>query len=143
MAQRGKVLVDTSVWIDFFRGEANAVKALGSLIKRGGIVICGQVRQEVLQGSRDEKAFVKLEKQMEIWESEAEEPGDFVAAARIFARLRWKGITIPPTDCLIAALAIRRGLQLFAHDDFHQVPGLQLFNFEDVSIPQRRISRRP
>ena len=128
MPENVKVLVDTSVWIDFLRGDAKAINVMSALAKSGRIVICGQVRQEVLQGSRDEKAFSKLEKQMEIWQSEAEAPGDFVEAARIFARLRWKGITIAPTDCLIAAVAIRRKAQLLAHDDdFDHIPNLRRY----------------
>jgi predicted nucleic acid-binding protein len=128
VAENGSVLVDTSVWIDFFRGQAKAVKALSALTRNGRVVISGQIRQEVLQGSRDETAFLKLKKQMQLWESVAEEPEDFVEAARIFARLRRAGTTLPPTDCLIAATAIRRKLKLFAHDeDFDHIPNLQRY----------------
>ena len=66
MAASAKVLVDTSVWVDYLNGQDEAVKAMNSLIKSGNIVVCGQIRQEVLQGSRDEKAFAKLEKQMNL-----------------------------------------------------------------------------
>jgi predicted nucleic acid-binding protein len=128
MADRGRVLVDTSVWIDFLDGRGEAVAALNVLITSGRVVVCGQIRQEVLQGSRDEKAFTKLDAQMALWDSEAEEPGDFIEAARIFARLRWKGTTIPPTDCLIAAVATRRRLLLYANDgDFDAIPGLRRY----------------
>jgi predicted nucleic acid-binding protein len=128
MADHGKVLVDTSVWIDFLDGRDAAVKALNLLIKSGRVVICGQIRQEVLQGSRDEKAFDTLAAQMALWDAAVEEPGDFDEAARIFARLRWKGLTIPPTDCLIAAVAIRRKLPLYANDgDFDVVPTLRRY----------------
>ena len=128
MPENAKVLVDTSVWVDFFRGQDEATKALNLLVKSGRVVVCGQIRQEVLQGSRDQSAFAKLEKQMAIWDSEAEEPADFMEAARIFARLRWKGITVPPTDCLIAAVAIRRRLLLYARDaDFDSIRELQRF----------------
>lgn len=128
MAENAKVLVDTSVWIDFLDGREEAVKALNRLISSGRVIVCGQIRQEVLQGSRDEKAFAKLEKQMTLWESETEAPADFIEAARIFAHLRWKGITIPPTDCLIAAIAIRRKLAIYSHDsDFDHIPGLQRY----------------
>ncbi len=131
MAESSRILVDTSVWMDFLRGEPEAVKALSSLTRTRRVVICGQIRQEILQGSRDEKAFSKLEKELAIWESETEEPADFVEAARIFARLRWKGITIPPTDCLIASIAIRRKLQLFTFDeDFDRIPNLQRYELK-------------
>ena len=125
MAENAKVLVDTSVWIDFLRGNEAAVKNLGSLINNSRVAICGQIRQEVLQGSRDKGAFAKLEEQMSIWDYEAEEADDFVEAARIFSKLRWKGITLPPTDCLIAAVAVRRKLPLYAHDpDFDHITEL-------------------
>jgi predicted nucleic acid-binding protein len=128
MDENVKVLVDSSVWIDFLRNEREAVTVVTNLVKSERIVICGQILQEVLQGSRDEKAFKRLEKEMAIWKSEKEEPEDFVEAAHIFARLRWKGITIPPTDCLVAAIAIRRNLQLFAHDeDFDDIPNLRRY----------------
>lgn len=128
MAEDGKVLVDTSVWVDYLNGHTEAVKAMNALIKSGRVLVCGQIRQEVLQGSRDEKAFAKLEKQMSLWDCETEEPADFTEAARVFARLRWKGITVPPTDCLIAAVAMRRKLLLYATDnDFDYIPQLQRY----------------
>ena len=128
MAENDKVLVDTSVWIDFLRGEKSVVNNLGILIKGSRITICGQIRQEVLQGSRDEKAFSKLEQEMSIWEYEAEEPADFIEAARVFSKLRWKGITLPPSDCLIAAVAMRRKLSLYTVDpDFDHITQLRRY----------------
>jgi predicted nucleic acid-binding protein len=126
MDENARILVDTSVWIDFLNGEEQAVSALAALIKTRRIVICGQIKQEVLQGSRDGKAFAKLEKEMAIWEYEAEEPHDFVEAAHIFSQLRWKGITVPPSDCLIAAVAKRRKLPVYARDtDFNDIPQIR------------------
>jgi predicted nucleic acid-binding protein len=128
VAEHGEVLVDASVWIDFLRGDDDTVRALNLLIKSGRVVVCGQVLQEVLQGSRDDKAFAKLEGHMRLWHLEAEEPADFIEAARVFARLRWKGVTIPPTDCLMAAIALRRKLLLYANDrDFDDIPGLRRY----------------
>ncbi len=128
MPEPGKVLVDSSVWIDFLQGRDDVVAALNLLITSGRVVVCGQVLQEVLQGSRDEKAFAKLEDQMALWHAEVEAPADFVEAARLFARLRWRGVTIPPTDCLVAAIALRRKLLLYANDtDFDEIPGLKRY----------------
>jgi hypothetical protein len=132
MVEKARVLVDTSVWVDYLNGKDEAVDELNLLIKSGRVVVCGQIRQEVLQGSRDEKAFAKLEKEMNLWPYEAEEPADFIEGAHVFARMRWKGITVPPTDCLIAAVAIRRTLLLYARDsDFDHIPQLQ--RYEPIS----------
>jgi predicted nucleic acid-binding protein len=129
VVENDKVLVDTSVWIDFLRGDQGVVSVLGALIRSGRVVVSGQILQEVLQGSRDEKAFRKLEAGMSVWEAGSEEQADFIEAARIFARLRWTGITIPPTDCLVAAFAIRRQLWLYALDgDFDHLRNLKRYD---------------
>ncbi len=121
-----RVLVDSSVWVDYLRGEATTIRTLNRLIDSQSIVICGQILQELLQGSRDAPAFDRLLKEMNLWQYEAEERQDFVQGARIFADLRWKGTTIPQTDCLVAAVAIRRKLQLYANDShFDPILGLK------------------
>jgi predicted nucleic acid-binding protein len=103
------------------------VALLGRLRESHRIVICGQIKQEVLQGSRDSKAFAKLEQEFPIWDCEAEQPDDFVGAARLYASLRWKGETVPAADCLIAAVAKRRGWSVSATDPhFKEIPGITL-----------------
>jgi predicted nucleic acid-binding protein len=131
MAGGDRVLVDSSVWIGFFGGDARAIGALTSLKEAHRIVICGQIMLEVLQGSRDAKALARVEREMAIWEYEAEQPDDFASAAKTYAALRWKGITIPASDCLIAAVARRRSLRLCTIDPhFEQVPGLEVYAAE-------------
>ena len=123
------MLVDSSVWLDYLRGEPKTVLTLNRLIDNQSIVICGQILQELLQGSRDARAFNRLLKEMDLAQYEAEERQDLVRGARIFADLRWRGITIPPSDCLVAAVAIRRKLQLYARDShFDQIGELRRFS---------------
>ena len=127
MAEHDRVLVDTSVWVDFLAGSSAAVALLGRLRDSHRVVICGQIKQEVLQGSRDKKAFARLEHELAIWDYEAEQPEDFVSAARLYAELRWKGVTCPAADCLIAAVAKRRGWSVCATDPhFNDIPGIRL-----------------
>ena len=130
MADSGNVLVDTSAWLDLFAGPTAAASALLPLMKARRVVICGMVLQEVLQGSRDDAMLRRLERDMSLWSYEPETPDDFAAAARTYARLRWKGVTIPSADCLIAEVAKRSGARLFATDPhFGQIPGLRLYDF--------------
>lgn len=129
MSESDRVLVDTSVWIDFLAGHADAVSWLASLRRSHQIIICGQIIQEVLQGSRDAQALARLEREFAIWDCEAEQPQDFVEAARTYARLRWKGITVPPADCLIAAVAKRCSIPVCATDPhFEHIPDLRRYH---------------
>jgi predicted nucleic acid-binding protein len=123
-----RVLVDTSAWIDFLQADAAVVRAIDALRRTHQIVLCGQVLQEVLHGSRDAPAFHRLERQFGVWAFEMEQLEDFKEAARIYARLRWKGVTVPPSDCLIAALARRCALKVYATDpDFDRIPDLRRY----------------
>jgi len=127
MAESGKVLVDTSAWVEYFAGGDQIVRALSDPIGDDRVVICGQVKQELLQGTRDEKMFSKLERELSIWPYEAESAADFREAAHLYAHLRWKGVTIPAADCLIAALAKRCGFTVCATDaHFASIPDLRL-----------------
>lgn len=53
------VLVDTSIWIDFFQApESHTGSALVSIIKdHNSVALCGIVHQEVLQGIRNQKSL--------------------------------------------------------------------------------------
>ena len=55
------VIVDTSVWIDFFAGKSQAyVKTLEELIiNREDLCICGIILTELLQGIRNDAGFEK------------------------------------------------------------------------------------
>src|SRR5690349_12345737 len=70
VAESARVLVDSSVWIDFLRGVAPSATTVPALIKSHRVVICGQIKQEVLQGARDSQAFETLQAQMAMWEYE-------------------------------------------------------------------------
>lgn len=130
MAESGNVLVDTSAWLDLFAGTEPAASAVPPLMKARRVVVCGTIRQEVLQGSRDEAMLSRLERDMSLWSYEPETPDDFAEAARTYARLRWKGTTIGAADCLIVALAKRCGFAVCATDPhFAQIPDLRLLKF--------------
>ena len=128
MKASDKVLVDTSAWIAFFAGDDRVVDRLRRPMRENRILVCGQVKLELLQGARDEKKFDVLLQRLSLWTFEAETPEDFVEAARTYAGLRWTGVTVPSADCLIAEVAKRCGCHVCATDpDFARIPGVRLF----------------
>eukprot|EP01031_Cornospumella_fuschlensis_P019910 gene19910-24388_t len=89
-----RVLVDTSVWVDFFRNRPAAVALVAELAPTHRAVISGTVLQETMQGAKTEKELGFLRAQMSLWHFEPEQPEDFAAAATLYARLRWLGVTV-------------------------------------------------
>ena len=114
------VLIDTSVWIDFFRsGTSSESNILSQLIESDqDVATCGLIRQEVLQGIRDDVMMRRVLKLLDqtIYLN-LHEPQTFDHAAEIYRNLRRRGKTIrSPGDCLIAAIAIESRTPLLHHD---------------------------
>jgi predicted nucleic acid-binding protein len=111
------VLVDTSVWVEFFRRPSRI--DLPAVVDLDEVVTCLPVVQEVLQGFREEAAFalardamlalplVEAPLQQELFEE----------AVSLYRSARAAGLTVRSSfDCLIAACALRHGLTVLHRD---------------------------
>ena len=118
-------LVDTSVWIDFFRGVASVKELLTKLIGRDRVFTAGPVLFDLLQGikSSEEKGQVK-EALLSVNFLQIT-PEDWEGAALVSRELQSKGITIPMTDLLLAQLAKSHDLEIISLDPhFDRIPGV-------------------
>lgn len=114
-------LVDTSVWINLYRGlQTQATQILAALLKDEiPYSVTGIIIQEVLQGAKTEQDFLKLKSYFSTQKTchPAHPVETYAEAAQLYFRCRRKGITIRSTiDCLIAQLAVENELILL-HDD--------------------------
>lgn len=92
---------------------------------------------EVLAGARDDARERDLRRLLPRFELYAVDPAaDFDAAARICRRCRRQGVTPSGlTDCLIAAVALRREAALLAHDvDLYPVGGVVGLDLDSASV---------
>lgn len=129
-------LVDTSVWLDFFRNRFTpAVTQFEEILEQElPFGISGLIFQEVLQGADSERDFVQLQTYLQTLKFyQAIDPvASYHRAADIYFRCRRKGITIRSTiNCLIAQIAMDHRLRLLHNDrDFTQmakaIPDLKL-----------------
>lgn len=113
------ILVDSSVWIDFFRGTASpAAERLDSLLGREPLLIGDLILAEVLQGFTSERDFNhahRLLGSLDLIEIGGRDIA--VQAARNFRTLRGLGVTIRKTiDTLIATRCIEDGFSLLHCD---------------------------
>ena len=117
------ILVDTSVWIEFFRASSDL--DLESVLDLDETVTCLPVIQEVLQGFDDERAYRLARDAMfafPVVESPLSEDV-FQLAVDLYRSARRAGLTIrSSTDCLIGACAIRSSLVVCHRDrDFDAI----------------------
>ncbi|HXU28958.1 MAG TPA: PIN domain-containing protein [Thermoanaerobaculia bacterium] len=115
-----KVLVDTSVWVDFLNGYPSPERqALASLVPSDHeICTCGVIVAEVFQGLRREEGLARLAARFrDLTYLEPAGIDLYFRAADLYRALRQRGKTIRSTiDCLIAALADEHGCSLLARD---------------------------
>lgn len=113
------ILVDSSVWIDYFRGEANPQSdRLDALLGRELVAVGDLILVEVLQGFTSERAFAQALTMMDAVDT-VEIGGREIAvhAARNYRMLRSLGVTVRKTiDTLIATRCIHDGLPLLYGD---------------------------
>ena len=113
------ILVDSSVWIDFFRGnDTPQVERLDALFAQERIAVGDLILVEVLQGFRSEKDFSQARKTLDAFEFVELGGADIaVQAARNFRRLQSLGITVRKTiDTIIATKCIDAGYSLLHAD---------------------------
>jgi predicted nucleic acid-binding protein len=113
------ILVDTTVWIDFFGGFSPPhVRRMESAIAAGeDLCTCGLILAEVLQGIRDEMEYTRTRARLEPLLYLPMSRDTFLAAADHYRSLRRRGITIrKPVDCMIAAVAIEHRVPLLHND---------------------------
>ena len=119
------VLIDSSVWIDFFSARPLPhVAAMESIIEhREDICICGIILAEVLQGIRNDIEFRKTKELLNTLIFLPMQYTVFLRSAEIYRKLRKKGITVrKPLDCMIASVAIENNIPLLHNDkDFQPI----------------------
>jgi len=119
------VIVDTTVWIEFFSGKASGeIQILERLLTKGeDICLCGIILTEVLQGIREDTGYNKTLSRFGSFLFLDLDRRTFIKAAEIYRSLRKRGITIrKPVDCMIAAVAIEHSIPLLHNDrDFDPI----------------------
>lgn len=119
------VLIDTTVWIDFFAGRnAPHVTRLQQLIEdEEDVCLCGVILSEVLQGIRSDTDFARTKEYLDDLIFLPMRQTTFLGAAEMYRTLRKKGVTIrQPVDCMIASVALEYDTRLLHNDrDFDHI----------------------
>jgi len=124
------ILVDTSVWINFFNGsDSPSVHILEELIvAEEDIVISDLILAEILPGFRKDRDFTAARDHLlgfRICSLKTVE--SYIKAAQIYRDGRKKGLTIRSTiDCIIAQVAIEHDHAILHQDrDFDRIASIR------------------
>jgi len=113
------ILVDSSVWINYFNGiESDATNQLDIILGHEDIIMGDLIIAEVLQGFRDDKDFRKAKQLLTSFTVHNLLNEDIaLKSAENFRALRKKGLTIRKTiDSIIATYCIENQIVLLESD---------------------------
>jgi hypothetical protein len=134
------ILADTSAWVEYDRATGSAVdQRLAELVwTEGPVAVTEPVVMEVLAGARTNEREADLRRLL--WRFDLhhfDATADFEGAIRVYRRCRTAGITPRGmVDCMIAAVAWRRGATLLAHDvDLDGVARVVGVEMDEASLP--------
>ena len=109
------ILVDTSAWVDFFRGRPPFADAVDAALDSGEAALCGPVLTELRRGlgPADRRRVLPLLGGCHL----LGQPEDlWPSAGDLGALLARGGLTVKTLDLLIATYAIAHGVPVLAAD---------------------------
>jgi len=111
-------LIDTSAWVEYLRATGSPVDRMTEALLYEDAFTTDVVVAEVLMGARDDRHAEDLRRMLNRCHFVPTRPLlDFERAAQIYRACRRGGFTPRSlTDCLVAAVAIDRGLPLLHYD---------------------------
>lgn len=128
------ILVDSSVWIDYFNGVSNhQTDTLDIIIDREIVVVGNLILLEVLQGFKSDHDFNTAKKLFDGFLQVELTGFDIIhQAANNYRLLRKKGIRIRKTmDTIIATYCIQKNIHLL-HNDKDFEPFVKYFKLQIV-----------
>jgi len=102
-------LIDTSAWLFALRKDfiLEVKDRIDHLLKENAIITTGIVKLEILGGTKTQNEFQRLKARLDALDMVETDTALWEETYRLSFELRRKGITVPYTDILIAACALR------------------------------------
>jgi predicted nucleic acid-binding protein len=132
-----RILIDTSVWIDYFRNQSvGFVDFVAEIVNRHEVCVPRIVLAELMQGAKSEKELSVISEFMEAFTIIDQTDQTWVTSGRLSYELKKKGKNVNLTDCYIAVLAQENNCALLTLDrhfkDIRVHLGIQLIDAESV-----------
>lgn len=125
-----KVIIDTCIWVDFFNNPGCENKRMLDLLIDGDrAVVIGPVLAEVMNSCDTKPEAERVAWLLSGLESCPVSEGAWRHAGLMGRELKSRGIVLPLSDLVVAAVALRQDYELFTVDThFDVVSGLRRFS---------------
>ncbi len=109
-----KILIDTSVWIDYFQNKSSPIsEEMDRILSEAEVCVPKIVIAELIQGTKSSKEIAIIEDFLEAFHIIDQKQDSWVKAGRLSYDLKKQGKTIHLLDCYIAIIAQEFGCKIF------------------------------
>jgi hypothetical protein len=113
-----KILIDTSVWIEYLRNRSSSLgNKLDEILSRKEVYVPKIVVAELIQGAKSEREVSIIKDFLEAFNIIDQEENTWFKAGELSFGLKKKGKIVNLTDCYIAVIAQEHGCQIFTLDE--------------------------
>lgn len=113
-----KVLIDTSVWIEYFKNKnAQLSERVDDFMTFSDVCVPKVVIAELIQGAKSEKEISVLEEFAETFTVLDQSDDTWLKAGKLSFSLKRKGITVHIIDCYIGVIAGESNCKVFSLDE--------------------------
>jgi len=113
-----KILIDTSVWIKYFRDKpAGLSKKVDEILSKHEVYVPKIVIAELIQGAKSEREISVIEDFVEAFNVIDQREDTWIRTGRLSYNLKKKGKTVNLTDCYIAVIAQENDCHIFSFDE--------------------------
>ena len=122
-----KIIIDTSIWIEYFKNNSDYVSFIEENLNLENIYIIGPIISELLHGVKNEKEYKILSQSIGAIPYLDCTFEDWIKTGNVLFYLKKKGKIIPLTDALISVVALRIDASILTLDQhFKEIPGIKL-----------------
>ena len=123
----GRILIDTSIWIEYFKGNKSYTNFIDENLDLDNIYIVGPIISELLHGVKSKSEHDILSGAIEAVPFLNCTYADWVKAGKILFELKKTGISIPLTDAIIGSIALRMDASVLTLDShFKKIKDLKI-----------------
>lgn len=109
-----RILIDTSVWIEYFRNQSSSIGAkVDRILNEAEIFMPKIVIAELMQGSKSAKELSVIEDFFDAFQIIDQKEDSWIKAGKLAHGLKKKGKNIHLLDCYIALIAQEYGCKIF------------------------------
>jgi hypothetical protein len=131
MAQTGSIIVDTSVWIEYFKNNKVFVGYIEDNLSLDNIRITGLIISELLHGVKSRREYLLLSEAIRAIPYIECDYQDWLKTGEILFNLKKKGKVVPLSDALISAIALRIDAAVFTLDShFKEIENVKLVDLK-------------